>query len=67
MKGTIPLPIVEALMLEHGDEIDWQLEARNGKIVAVVKKGGVSDSPVLRSSRQPKGRPIQRICLQGTA
>jgi len=38
MKGTIPLPIVEALKLEHGDEIDWQLEARNGKIVAVVEK-----------------------------
>jgi len=38
MKGTIPLPIVEALKLEHGDKLDWQVEARNGGIVAVVKK-----------------------------
>ena len=38
MKGTIPLSIVEALKLEHGDEIDWQIEVRNGKIVAVMEK-----------------------------
>jgi len=38
MKGTIPLPIVEALKLEHGDELDWQVEARNGRIVVIVKK-----------------------------
>lgn len=51
MKGTIPLPIVEALKLEHGDELDWQVEARNGRIVAVVKKAEFKEGAVDLPSR----------------
>ena len=38
LRGTIPEGIVEALKLNHGDEINWSIEIKNNKIIATVEK-----------------------------
>ena len=38
LKSTIPEGVAEALKLDHGDSVDWSLEPRGGKIVAIVTK-----------------------------
>jgi len=39
LRATIPEGIVKTLKLSHGDTIIWEIEARNGNLIAVVKKG----------------------------
>ena len=38
LKSTIPEGVAEALKINQGDSVDWSLESRDGKIVAVVTK-----------------------------
>ena len=38
LRGTIPQSVVDSLKLEHGDSIEWSVEVRDGKIVAVLEK-----------------------------
>ncbi len=38
LRGTIPQFVVEGLKLSHRDTLDWQIEARDGKIIAIVEK-----------------------------
>ena len=38
LKSTIPEGIAEALKLVQGDSVDWSVEVRDGRIVALVEK-----------------------------
>ena len=38
LRATFPQGIVSALKLKEGDSVKWEIEARDGEIVAVVKK-----------------------------
>jgi len=38
LRGTIPQSVVDSLNIKHGDVLFWSIEARNGKIIAVVEK-----------------------------
>lgn len=38
LRGTIPTGIVSALKIKHGDVLTWDVEVKEGKIVAIVKK-----------------------------
>jgi len=38
LRATIPEGIVKTLKLLHGDTLIWDLEARDGEIVAIVRK-----------------------------
>lgn len=38
LRATIPVGVVEGLKLKSGDTIRWNLEVREGRIVAVVEK-----------------------------
>ncbi len=38
LRGTIPFTVVEGLKLSHGDSLEWQIEAKDGKIIAIVEK-----------------------------
>ena len=38
LRDTIPQGVVEGLKLKHGDSLNWSIEARNGEIIAIVKK-----------------------------
>jgi len=38
LKTTIPTGVVNALKLKAGDKVVWNLEAKEGRIIAVVNK-----------------------------
>lgn len=38
LKTIIPKGIVQLLDLDNGDELEWDIENRNGEKVAIVKK-----------------------------
>jgi len=38
LKTTIPTGVVNALKLKAGDKVVWNLEAKEGQIIAIVKK-----------------------------
>jgi len=38
LKTTIPAGVVNALKIKAGDKVVWNLEAKEGIIIAVVKK-----------------------------
>ncbi|MCL5316739.1 MAG: hypothetical protein M1503_00535 [Thaumarchaeota archaeon] len=38
MKGAIPKDVVSALHLKHKDRIEWSIEIKDAKIVAVVTR-----------------------------
>jgi len=37
-EGLFPQGVVESLKLEQGDTLNWSIEVKEGKIVAVVEK-----------------------------
>ena len=38
VKTTIPLKVAEALEIRPGDVLDWVIEERNGRKIALVRK-----------------------------
>jgi len=40
LKTAIPVEVVEALCLQPGDVLAWEIEERNGRKIAVVRKLG---------------------------
>ena len=38
LKTTIPIEIIEELGLQPGDVLAWDIEKRNGRKVAVIRK-----------------------------
>ena len=38
LKSTIPEGVVDALKIKHGDSVEWSLEAKDGKLIAIVVK-----------------------------
>ena len=38
LKATIPIAVVKALKIGHGDVLNWEIEVRDGKIIALVEK-----------------------------
>jgi len=39
LRTTIPSEFVVALKLKHGDDLEWELDVKDGKIVAVARRG----------------------------
>jgi len=44
LRGTVPWGIAVALKLQHGDTLKWVLQAKEGKIIAVVEKAEGSEN-----------------------
>jgi bifunctional DNA-binding transcriptional regulator/antitoxin component of YhaV-PrlF toxin-antitoxin module len=40
LRATVPEAVVNVLKLKHGDQLLWDIEARDGQIVVVVTKAG---------------------------
>ena len=38
VQSTIPTDVLTALGLKQGDWIEWQIEERDGEVVAIAKK-----------------------------
>lgn len=38
VRTTVPQGVVSALKLEVGKEIEWEIEVRDGELIAIVKK-----------------------------